>query len=281
MRVTANGHGFACRFFKLILLVLLIRITKKLPSDDESTNTALPESEFTSYRHFSEAVQTRVTFGLTTRWRHVGARISRYANSDSTFQLIRVVISGDVSENPGPTVNKPKCQQCFRTIARNHRIIICSSCDSTYHIKCGGVSPKQHALTELPFSYTTHESFSSLFGGNHEDSKGNLTADLATNADDLYNMANELNAAPKDIRVGHLNICSLRNKIDELRLIQNICRFDILGITETHLKGLCHPTHMREPMKTNLKKSARLFQVLSEILEGCFCLSKSQPSFDS
>ena len=47
------------------------------------------------------------------------------------------------------------------------------------------------------------------------------------------------------------------------------------------LKGLCHPTRMREPMKTNLKKLARLFQVLSEILEGCFYLSKSQPSFDS
>ena len=117
IRVMANSHGFSCCFFKLILLVLLIRSTKKLPSDDESTNTALPESEFTSYRHFSEAVQTRVAFGLTTRWRHVGslskvvgyygARISRYANSDSTFQLIRVVISGDVSENPGPTVNKP------------------------------------------------------------------------------------------------------------------------------------------------------------------------------
>ena len=47
------------------------------------------------------------------------------------------------------------------------------------------------------------------------------------------------------------------------------------------LKGLCHPTPMREPKKTNLKKLACLFQVLSEILEGCFCLSKSQPSFDS
>ena len=44
------------------------------------------------------------------------------------------------------------------------------------------------------------------------------------------------------------------------------------------LKGLCHPTRMRKPMKTNL---GRLFQVMSEILEGCFYLSKSQPSFDS
>lgn len=150
----ANGHGCACCFLKLILLVLLIRSTKKLPSDDESTNTALSESEIASHRHFSESVQTCVIIGLTTHWRHVGslskvvgyygARVSQYANSDSTFQLIRVVINGDVSENRGPTVNKAKCQQCFRTIARNHRIIICSSCDSTYYIKCGGVTPKQH-----------------------------------------------------------------------------------------------------------------------------------------
>ena len=47
------------------------------------------------------------------------------------------------------------------------------------------------------------------------------------------------------------------------------------------LKGLCHTTRMREPMKTNLKKTAQLFQVVSEILEGCFYLSKSQPSLDS
>ena len=74
--------------------MLLIRSTKKLPSDDESTNLAMPESEITSYRHFREAVQTRVTIRLTTRWRHVGSlskvvgyygtRVSRYANSDST-----------------------------------------------------------------------------------------------------------------------------------------------------------------------------------------------------
>ena len=74
------------------------------------------------------------------------------------------------------------------------------------------------ALTELQFSHTTDESFSSLFCGNHEDLIGNLTADLATNADDLCGMVNELNATPKDIRVGHLNICSLRDKIDELIL---------------------------------------------------------------
>ena len=63
--------------------------------------------------------------------------------------------------------------------------------------------------------------------------------------------------------------------------VGEIDRANLIDWSQTMLKGLCHPTRMREPMKTNLKKSARLFQVLSEILEGCFYLSKSQPSFDS
>ena len=54
-----------------------------------------------------------------------------------------------------------------------------------------------------------------------------------------------------------------------------------MGACNLCLKGLSHPTRMREPMKTNLKKSGRLFQDVSEILEGCVYLSKSQPSFNS
>ena len=39
-------------------------------------------------------------------------------------------------------------------------------------------------------------------------------------------------------------------------------------------------THARAN-ENKLEKSARLFGILLEILEGCFYLSKSQPSFDS
>ncbi|PFX19090.1 hypothetical protein AWC38_SpisGene16535 [Stylophora pistillata] len=70
-------------------------------------------------------------------------RISRYSNSDSTFQLIRLAIGGDIQLNPGPStlessIKKPFCQE--------------------------------------------------LEAGSR-----------------------------KDIRVAHLNVCSIRNKIDELR----------------------------------------------------------------
>ena len=39
----------------------------------------------------------------------------------------------------------------------------------------------------------------------------------------------------RDLKLAHLNICSLRNKIDEFRCLQLLCKFEVLGITETHL----------------------------------------------
>ena len=37
------------------------------------------------------------------------------------------------------------------------------------------------------------------------------------------------------MKVAHINIRSIRNKIEEVKLLLHICRFDILAITETHL----------------------------------------------
>lgn len=82
--------------------------------------------------------------------RHVGlskpstayytSRSTRYPNSVSTFQLAKLVVSGDISTNPGPE----KCTMCSRTIARNHRALRCVLCTSQCHIKCGGVKPEEY-----------------------------------------------------------------------------------------------------------------------------------------
>lgn len=37
------------------------------------------------------------------------------------------------------------------------------------------------------------------------------------------------------MRVAHLSIRSLRNKMDELRCLQSLCKFELLAITESHL----------------------------------------------
>ena len=39
----------------------------------------------------------------------------------------------------------------------------------------------------------------------------------------------------KDVRMAHLNVFSVRNKIDELRCLQLLCRFELIVITGTHL----------------------------------------------
>ena len=58
---------------------------------------------------------------------------------------------------------------------------------------------------------------------------------LGENDKYLQQAALHLNSSTKDLKIAHLNVCSIRNKIDELRVLQNICRFDIIAITETHL----------------------------------------------
>lgn len=51
----------------------------------------------------------------------------------------------------------------------------------------------------------------------------------------LQKAALHLASAPKDLRV-HTSTCrSIRNKMDEMRLLQSVGRFDIIGMTETHL----------------------------------------------
>ena len=52
----------------------------------------------------------------------------------------------------------------------------------------------------------------------------------------LQDLNEKLNSSShKDVRIAHINICSLRYKVDEIRCLQRQCKFEILAITETHL----------------------------------------------
>ena len=72
------------------------------------------------------------------------SRIRYYANSDSSFHQARLLISGDVQLNPGPTANSSRCSVCTKIIARNHRALSCDQCDLWCHMKCGLVTPSQY-----------------------------------------------------------------------------------------------------------------------------------------
>ena len=145
----------------------------------------LPESPCNFGRHFGLAVPHHQAKG------YYHSKVNRHSNSDSTFQLIRLKTSGDISLNPGPSTARSKCQKCSRTIARNHRVLECNLCGLKYHIKCGNVTPKEYGyilksdakiwkcpwcltqpalpvddlLSALPFTSVSDESFLSIEEG--------------------------------------------------------------------------------------------------------------------
>ena len=79
---------------------------------------------------------------------YLSSRVSRYPNSTSPFQMSCSIISGDISENPGPSTNKLICPECSRTIAKNRRSLTCSVCDLTYDIKCENAALKDFKLIQ-------------------------------------------------------------------------------------------------------------------------------------
>ena len=64
---------------------------------------------------------------------YFASRVNYYSNSDSSFHQIRLIVSGDISENPG----LENCAVCLKTVARTHRALSCDQCDSWCHVKCG------------------------------------------------------------------------------------------------------------------------------------------------
>lgn len=159
-------------------------------------------------------------------------RLNYYPNSSSSYQAIRIRVSGDVSLNPGPD----KCITCNRTVATNHRAVSCDSCNGWTHIKCGNIKPNQYKAMQLMdnFEWFFQPCLDARLSNNVPDNTG----DCVQHKDDyLERFAASLNTSHNDLRIAHLNVCSLRNKIEDIRLLQKICRFDVLAIGESHLNA--------------------------------------------
>ena len=187
------------------------------------------------------------------------------------FQLTRLAISGDIKLNPGPSTlgsstKKLSCQTCSRTIACNHRMLTCNLCGFKYHIKCGNVTPKQYKeiissdpkswncegcsaqqlkcssldldltlLHQLPFASLTDDLFTAPICCEESQPSCLSSNGEEENESHLSDLVQQLASSVKDIRMAHLNGFSVRNKINELRCLQLLCRFDFIAISETHL----------------------------------------------
>lgn len=171
--------------------------------------------------------------------RYLGSRTCYCANSDSSFQQSRLLTSSDISLNPGPSSSPPKCSVCSKTIARNHWALSCHRCTRWCHIKCVNVKPCDYkSLQRLttfdwicPRWLQTTEIIASL--PRNESILTAVTATMNNNISSKKSLEDtfyvfEQSLEDKNLKIGHLNINGLVNKLCEVQHLLHVVKFDLL-----------------------------------------------------
>ena len=168
-------------------------------------------------------------------------------NHDVSFSLTRIARSGDVAINPGPDIGstttseslKLKCTICRRTIASNHRALICDSCNRWIHIKCGQVSATRYVqlqqLKEFEWhcpecssaSYASEPTVNSNSIMSHrpnnpelDDTPSSVEQEPVVDRTDIFKSLKDY-LGNKNLKVGHINVNSLINKLNEVHIFLN------------------------------------------------------------
>ena len=154
-----------------------------------------------------------------------------------------ILLAGDVSENPGPA--EDLYGLCSKICRRNQKAIQCDECDAWYHAKCMGMSNTEYANLCSPS--TTWSCTNCLFPMAPdictEDANAS-SADLQDTLED-HNIRSPIQCQilPKllrGLRVGHLNVNRLYNKLDQIKELLAELSLDVLGILETWLTADIH-----------------------------------------
>ena len=110
----------------------------------------------------------------------------------------------------------------------------CDECGLRTHIKWCNVSPVEYVNFQNSNDHTWLCSNREEYVLNVSDTRNDTR--MITEENYMKDLADKVQScASKEIKVTHLNVRSLRNKIDEIRCLQVFCRFDIIAITESHL----------------------------------------------
>ena len=113
-------------------------------------------------------------------------RIIYYNNSIATFNII---LSGDIEQNPGPGLPKPKCPRCDKTVRCNQKRLICQLCLDVVHANC--VNLKHRVRNSLDAeSWTCNDCLFHVLP--------------FQNYDDTINETPAVNVSPKKINAHHI-----------------------------------------------------------------------------
>ena len=206
---------------------------------------------------------TGIHYDTVGRWRHfrpvfmfkhpqrkvyLASRLNYHPNSNASFNLTRLALCGDKNPNPGPdtsVTSKSKCKTCERTIARNHRTVRCQECQLPYHLKCSGLNMKNYRQMQSNMGYSwicdlcllatlpADLSFSSDFSESVVENRRNDVI-LCKSVPEVVKRRKK---DSREILVMHLNVNSLQNKIEEVRMLVEQFKAHVVFLGETKIDG--------------------------------------------
>ena len=203
--------------------------------------------------------KSKTTVFLLLKLKRQKKPVPYYSNTSATQRL---VLSGDIEENPGPiqdrktvetsavqrTKTKAKCPNCTKTIQSNHKRFLCTVCLDLYHAKRINLKgndlrniradkPQDWLCTKcqistLPFFNCQQEEFLNAITDN------NIVNNLLEDSIDEHLEA--LTSKSKQFKLMHLNTQSMVSTFDELLVTIREYPFDAIAMSETWMKNNPH-----------------------------------------
>jgi hypothetical protein len=179
----------------------------------------------------------------------------------STFQVNLVFLTGDVQTNPGPVLKKaPKypCKECGKNIRNNQNAILCAVCNMWSHAKCLDMStsafkyylqnPKLNwecNWCSLPFNELSEGELVLELETENIISRQESDTELGINANQRFinpfdnlntkSIIDERQTDSSEALIVHLNINSIQNKFEELKILNEKLKAHVISISETKI----------------------------------------------
>ena len=196
---------------------------------------------------------------------YMSSKILYTASDIRILQQSPITLGGYVHKNPGPTRKKtPKnpCKECGKNVRSNQAALSCAQCNIKSHAKYLNLNlsktdfkfytdcPENDwtcSLCSLPFSIEEClidciiEEYGSVFKDNGENQSDYANHDTGENANEdlpdsrIRSIVVERSENSSGAFIVHLNINSIQNKFEELKLLNSSLRSHVIVISETKI----------------------------------------------
>ncbi|PFX30129.1 hypothetical protein AWC38_SpisGene5115 [Stylophora pistillata] len=220
----------------------------------------------------------RQNYMRSSKKANLGRRALYYSNSTATTQLLLLKLSGNVESNPGPqgpqggfnSSSKTLCSYCAKTMRRNQNGVRCSSCPAVFNIKCTKMSKNELSCYRRKGTWYCFSCTMPQFSDGFFDDLSPSAACDSSSTGEVFQIAEEHSGhfvdcffrnvngyCKSNLKMGHMNINSLQNKLEEVKYILNKCLFDIFFISETKLDGTTSDSFLQQPGHRTIRRDRK------------------------